>query len=139
MLRLELAVDANSLISALLGGRALQLLFNPLFLYATTERTTWEVKRYISVIAERLGIAEIEVLNTFEDFPIMAYQSNLYSPALSRATNAIGHRDPKDIDILALAYHLRIPLWTQDLDLIDIEDIQTVTTQDLLAIIATNE
>ena len=111
MPRLELAVDANSLISALLGGRALQLLFNPLFLFATTERTTWEVKRYISVIAERLGIADIEVLNTFEDFPITAYQSYFYETAIGRATNAIGHRDPKDIDILALTYYLRIPLW----------------------------
>ena len=139
MPRLELAVDANSLISALLGGRALQLLFNPLFFFVTTERTTWEVKRYISVIAERLGIAEIEVLNTFEDFPIRAYQSYFYETAIGRATNAIEHRDPKDIDILALTYYLRIPLWTHDLDLIEIEDIQTVTTQDLLAIIATNE
>ena len=78
MPRLELAVDANPLISALLGGRALQLLFNPLFFFVTTERTTWEIKRYISVIAEQLGIAEIEVLNTFEDFPIRAYQSNFY-------------------------------------------------------------
>ena len=139
MLRLELAVDANPLVSALLDGQALKLLFSPLFLFFTTERTTWEVKRYIPVISERLGIAEIEIFNTFDSFPIMAYQSNLYSPALSRATNAIGHRDSKDIDILAIAYHLRITLWTHDLDLIEIEDIQTVTTQDLLTIIATNE
>ncbi len=136
MPRLELAVDANPLISALLGGRALQLLFNPLFFFVTTERTTWEVKRYISVIAERLGIAEIEVLNTFEDFPIRAYQSYFYEIAIGRATNAIGHRDPKDIDILALTYHLGTPLWTHDADLQTIEGIQTVTTQDLFAIIA---
>lgn len=136
MPRLELAVDANPLISALLGGRALQLLFNPLFFFVTTERTTWEVKRYISVIAERLEIAEIEVLNTFEDFPIRAYQSYFYETAIGRATNAIGHRDPKDIDILALTYHLGTPLWTHDADLQTIEGIQTVTTQDLFAIIA---
>ena len=139
MPRLELAVDANPLISALLGGQALKLLYSPLFLFVTTERTTWEVKKYIPEIAERLEISEIEMLETFEDFPLVAYQSDLYSSALSRAKNRIGLRDPKDVDILALVYHLRTPLWTQDLDLIDIEDIQTITTQDLLIVIATNE
>lgn len=139
MPRLELAVDANPLISALLGGQALKLLYSPLFLFATTERTTWVVKKYIPEIAERLEISEIEMLETFEDFPLVAYQSDLYSSALSRARNKIGPRDPKDVDILALAYHLGTLLWTHDLDLIDIEDIQTITTQDLLTIIATNE
>ena len=139
MPRLELAVDANPLISALMGGQALKLLYSPLFLFVTTERTTWEVKKYIPEIAERLEISEIEMLETFEDFPLVAYQSDIYSPALSQAKNKIGLRDPKDVDILALAYHLGTPLWTHDLDLIDIEDIQTITTQDLLTVIATNE
>ena len=139
MPRLELVVDANPLISALLGGQALKLLYSPLFFFATTERTTWEVKKYIPEIAARLEISEIEMLETFEDFPLVAYQSDLYSSALGRAKNKIGLRDLKDVDILALAYHLGTPLWTHDLDLIDIEDIQTITTQDLLTVIATNE
>ena len=44
---MKLVVDANIFISALTGGKAAELLFNPNFDLLTTERTTWEVKKYI--------------------------------------------------------------------------------------------
>ena len=43
---MKLVVDANIFISALIGGKAAELLFNPNFELLTTERTTWEVKKY---------------------------------------------------------------------------------------------
>ena len=132
---LELAVDANPLISALLGGRAFQPLFSGLFQCATTERTTWEVKRYIPMIADRSGVLAGDVLSLFETFPLMAHQSGFYEASIARATRQIGDRDPKDIDILALTYRMGVPLWTEDQDLQDVEDIQTVTTDDLCALI----
>ena len=89
MPRLELAVDANPLISALLGGQALKLLYSPLFLFVTTELTTWKVKKYIPEIAERLEISEIEMLETFEDFPLVAYQSDLIALLLMEITSRI--------------------------------------------------
>jgi len=46
LVRLEVIVDANPLVSALLGGRALSILLD-FFRFVTTERTTWEVKRYL--------------------------------------------------------------------------------------------
>ena len=45
---MKLVVDANIFISALIGGKAADLLFNPNFDLLTTERTTWEVKKYIT-------------------------------------------------------------------------------------------
>ena len=42
---MKLVVDANIFISALIGGKAAALLFNPNFDLLTTERTTWEVKK----------------------------------------------------------------------------------------------
>lgn len=133
--RLELVVDANPLVSALLGGQSLRVLFSSLFRCVTTERTTWEVKRYIPMIAERSDVPEAEVLALFETFPLMAYQSSFYEAYSALATERIGGRDPKDIDILALAYRLRTPLWTEDHDLQGLNDIQTVTTEELRQII----
>ena len=133
--RLELVVDANPLISALLGGVAFELLFSPLFRCVTTERTTWEVKRYIPMIAERSGVPEADVLALFETFPLTAHQSSFYEEHLSLATTNIGARDPKDIDILALTYRLGTSLWTADPDLRDIEDIHTISTEELREIL----
>ena len=137
--RLELVVDANPLISALLGGQALQLLFSSLLHCVTTERTTWEVKRYIPMISERSGEPEEEVLALFEMFPLTAYQSSFYEEHMVLATERIGERDPKDIDILALTYRLKAPLWTADRDLQDLDDIQTVTTGELHQILSREE
>ena len=49
---MKLVVDANIFISALIGGKAAELLFNPDFDLLTTERTTWEVKKYLPQLAE---------------------------------------------------------------------------------------
>lgn len=134
--RLELVADANPLISALLGGQAFQLLFSGLLRCVTTERTTWEVKRYIPMISEQSGVPEAEVLALFEMFPLIAYQSSFYEDHITLATERIGKRDPKDIDILALTYRLKTPLWTADRDLRDLADIQTVTTGELHRILS---
>lgn len=133
--RLELAVDANPLVAALLGGQSLRMLFSPLLRCVTTERTTWEVKRYIPMIAERSGVSEAEVLSLFETFPLMAYQSSFYEAYIALATERIGERDPKDVDILALVYRLKTPLWTEDQDLQGLDDIQTIATEELRQII----
>ncbi len=49
---MKLVVDANIFISALIGGKAAELLFNPNFDLLTAERTTWEVKKYLPQLAE---------------------------------------------------------------------------------------
>jgi predicted nucleic acid-binding protein len=134
-IRLEVVVDATSLISALLGGRAIQVLFSDLFQCITTERTTWEVKRYIPTIADRSGVAENEVLYLFETFPLTAYQSAFYEAQMDHAARQVGERDSNDIDILALTYQTGAPLWTADRDLLEVADIQTVTTDDLWVLV----
>ena len=49
-----LVVDATPLLSALIGGSALPVLFDVRFRFITTEKTTWEVKRYIPRVVDRL-------------------------------------------------------------------------------------
>ena len=62
--------------------------------------------------------------------------SSFYEAHVVLATERIGARDPKDIDILALTYALRAPLWTADQDLRDLDDIQTVITRELYQILS---
>ena len=50
---MKLVVDANIFISALIGGKASEFLFNPNFDLLTMERTTWEVKNTLYAIPEK--------------------------------------------------------------------------------------
>lgn len=131
MARLELVVDANPLISGLLGGTAFKVIFSDLFQCVTAEHTTWEVKKYIPMISARSGVSEEDILFVFETFPLTAHQASFYDTCMKRAEEQISHRDPKDVDILALTYRLKTPLWTEDLDLQNVQDIQTVSTEEL--------
>jgi len=125
-------VDANILISALLGGKSHRILFDSQFHFIATERTTWEVKRYIPFLARKLGLAELEILSAFESLPITAYQSRYYSEYLPRAHTLSGGRDEKDVDILALALTAGAPLWSQDRDFEHIEEIVWITTEEMM-------
>ena len=53
-----------------------------------------------------------------------------YAGSVARARKLIGRRDPDDVDILALALHLKIPLWSND----DFQeaDVERYTTAQLL-------
>jgi predicted nucleic acid-binding protein len=56
---MKLVVDANIFISALIGGKAAELLFDPNFDLLTTERTTWEVKKYLIQNRRRHGTCQV--------------------------------------------------------------------------------
>ena len=44
----------------------------------------------------------------------------------------IGKRDPKDVDILALALKFDAPVWSEDKDFSGIEEIELYRTSDML-------
>ncbi len=111
-----IVVDANVMLSALLGGHAARLIVHPAVQFVTTERTTWEVKKYIPCVAAKLRLDEADILEAFEAMPIVAYQPAVYDRCLPEAQRLIGARDPKDVDILALAFALDAPLWSSDRD-----------------------
>jgi predicted nucleic acid-binding protein len=48
-----------------------------------------------------------------------------------RALKRIGSRDPDDAELLALALHLRIPVWSNAKDF-EISGVELFTTEDLL-------
>jgi len=132
---MKLVVDANIFISALIGGKAAELLFNPNFDLLTTERTTWEVKKYLPQLAEYTEDTSAHLLYLFELIPVRACQSKEYETSLSTAQLLIGDRDPFDADILALTLETGVPLWSNDADFEDIDDITLFKTEDVMELV----
>lgn len=129
-------VDANQLIGALLGGRALDIIYSERFHFFTTERKTWEVKRYIPFIASKVGVSEEDILRAFELFPVVACQDTFFNDHIPRAFELIGARDPTDVDLLALALRLQYPVWSHDQDFLDLKVVEVIATEELLAHLA---
>lgn len=135
-----LIVDANPLLSALLGGAALPILCDPEFRFITTEKTTWEVKRYIPKIVEKLRTAgktawtDGRLERLFHQLPVAAFGDDFYGSFLPEARRLIEHRDPEDIDLLALALQTKLPLWTEDRDFDSIPGIEIIRTSDLIQV-----
>jgi len=132
---MKLVVDANIFISALIGGKAADLLFNPNFDLLTTERTTWEVKKYLPQLAEYTEGTSAHLLYLFELIPVRACQSEEYETSLSTARLLIGDRDPCDVDILALTLETGVPLWSNDSDFEKIDEIALLKTEDVLELV----
>ncbi len=132
---MKLIVDANVFISALIGGKAAELLFNPNFELLTTERTTWEVKKYIPKLAAYTEESPEDLLLLFELIPARACQSKEYESSLSTAQRYIGDRDPFDVDILALTLETGAPLWSNDSDFENIENISLFKTKDIIDLV----
>ena len=70
-----IAVDANPIISSLLGGRARIVLFSRQFESITTEHTTWDVKKYVPQFSARTDIPEKELHQNLVRMPIVAKTS----------------------------------------------------------------
>ena len=51
--------------------------------------------------------------------PVTIVERTAYASAIPEATRRIGHRDPDDVEILALALHLGVPVWSNDNDFED--------------------
>ena len=132
---MKLVVDANIFISALIGGKAAELLFNPDFDLLTTERTTWEVKKYLPQLAEYTEDTSAHLLYLFELIPVRACQSKEYEKSLSAARIIIGVRDPCDVDSLALTLEIGVPLWSNDADFEKINEITLFKTEDVIELV----
>lgn len=128
-----LIVDANPLISALLGGAARRVIFSGRFSFHSTQHTLFEVEKYLSWLARKLDRSELDLFREFQLLPVTAYQPIEYESMLSNASLLIGNRDPKDVPVLALTLQLGYPLWTEDRDFDGLPGILVRRTAELLA------
>ena len=92
-----------------------------------------EIRRYIPTIARKLGTREEFLEYTPELLPLTLYPPKAYRRVLVEARLRIAHRDPDDVDVLALCLYVGLPLWSNDRDFED-ANVVTLTSAELLAL-----
>jgi len=128
----RLVADANVLLAAVLGGRAKLVLDHPdVTEVLTAGETLGEVQEYAGSLARKKRLAEDLVLLAVATLPVTVVEREDYAASISEASRRIGKRDPKDVEILALAIALRVPLWSNDKD-VEGTGVELYTTEDLL-------
>ena len=129
----KLVVDANPILSALLGGKAKRLFFeSSITEFAVTGSALEEVTSYIPRMAQKQEVSPAFLHYALDLLPLTVYGPKAYRQSVKKAKIQIAHRDPRDVEILALTLELERPLWTNDKDFED-TTIQTFTTAELLA------
>ncbi len=119
----KLVVDANPILSALLGGKAKRLFFESgITEFAVADTAIEEVRRYLPKMTEKLGVSLDFLSYALGLLPLTICSRKIYGRSLKTAQIQIAHRDRSDVEILALTLTLKRPLWTK-----------TITTAELLA------
>lgn len=115
-MKIIIVVDANIILSALLGGKPSSILFDGRFQFVTTEFTLKEVEKYLPRMEKKLDIPEEKFHSLLNKLPVQICNKDFYKNKLKEAYKMMAHIDEKDIDILALALQLETYLWSQDKD-----------------------
>ena len=115
-MRIRIVVDANVILSALLGGKPSIILFDSRFDFVTTEFTMDEVRKYLPKLSKKLMLDQKELKDSLNQIPLRIYSKLFYQTELKKAEDMISHIDPKDTNILALAIKFETYLWSQDKD-----------------------
>jgi predicted nucleic acid-binding protein len=133
----RLVADANVLLSAVLGGRAKLVFGQPgVEEVLTTAFTLGEVQEYAEQLARAKRLSLDTVLLAAATLPVTIVERHVYSESLPEAERRIGQRDPEDADVLALALHLKVPVWSNDRDF-EGTGVERYTTAQLLRKLST--
>jgi predicted nucleic acid-binding protein len=128
----RLVADANVLLSAVIGGRAalalrhekVEQVFAPAAAYD-------EVFEYLPSLAKKKRLELDTLLLACAALPVTVVERAEYQDKLPTAKRRIGKRDPDDVDVLALALVLEVPVWSNDNDFED-AGVVWYTTAELL-------
>jgi predicted nucleic acid-binding protein len=128
----RLAADANVLLSAVVGGRARDVLTHAgVEEVLTTAATLGEVQEYLAHLARKKRLALDTVLLAAASLPVTVVQRPAYAAKVAEATRRLGRRDPDDVERLALALSADVPVWSNDNDFEE-ADVEWYTTAKLL-------
>lgn len=134
----RLAVDANVILSALIGGQARRAFVSTAVgSFHTAEAVLAEVRRYLPVLAHKysLDVGLLEL--TLASLPVDFHPEAFYAEYLEEAARRVGARDPDDVHLLALALKLDAPIWSNDQDFAQ-AGVEWWTTAQLLAALDQN-
>ncbi len=117
----KLAVDANPILSAIIGGKARSVFLNAARTsFYTTLFNFKEVEKYIPILASKRSLPLDDLYLALSTLPVSVCDVEFYKNALKKAESLIGDRDPDDIHLLGLALKLSCPIWSNDKDFDDV-------------------
>ena len=129
---MQLVADANVLLSAVIGGRAALALRHDKVEQVFTPAVAYdEVFEYLPSLAKKRRLELDTLLLACAALPVTVVDRSEYQGKLSAARRRIGKRDPDDVDVLALALTLNLPVWSNDNDFED-SGVEWHTTAELL-------
>ena len=129
---MQLVADANVLLSAVIGGRAALVLRHEQVEQVFTPAAAYdEVFEYLGPLATKKRLRLDTLLLTLAALPITVVGRSEYEDHVPEAERRIGKRDLDDVDVLALALDLNLPVWSNDNDFED-ADVEWHTTAELL-------
>ena len=132
-MNIVIVVDANVILSALLGGSARFILFKREIEFITTDFTIKEIKKYLDVVATKSKVSKKEIIRALSLLPIKVYPNSFYRTHFKKAKELINSIDSKDADILALTLKLNTYLWSEDRHFEEIKDqIKLLKTENLI-------
>lgn len=102
----------------------------------TTRVTLGEVRWHLAEFAERYKL-DIDDLHEITDkLSVVIHEPGEYLSHLAEARRYLGHRDPDDVGLAALALKLNIPVWSNDNDFRELP-LPVYTTAQLLRALGT--
>ena len=117
----KLAVDANPILSAVIGGKARSVFLEADHIsFYTTLFNFKEVEKYIPALASKRFLPLDALYLALSTLPISVCDVEFYKDTLKKAESLIGDRDSDDIHLLSLALKLSCPIWSNDRDFDDI-------------------
>ena len=129
---MQLVADANVLLSAVIGGRAALALRHDKVEQVFTPAAAYdEVFEYLPSLAKKKRLELDTLLLACAALPVTVVERSEYQEKLSTAKRRIGKRDPDDVNVLALALTLNLPVWSNDNDFED-SGVEWHTTAELL-------
>jgi predicted nucleic acid-binding protein len=129
--------DANVLLSAVLGKAALRVFSEYRIPVHTTLFNAAEVLEYLPRLSAKYRIPLDALQLQWRLLPVRMHTQDSYERHFHAAQELLASRDPDDAHPLALARALRLPLWSNDSDLVDL-DIGCYTTARLLKILSSS-
>ncbi|MBU4299165.1 PIN domain-containing protein [Patescibacteria group bacterium] len=113
-MKIRIVVDANIIISALLGGKPRFILFDSKFEFITVEFTLKEVEKHIPLISEKSRISEKEIREGINLLPLKIIATLECQDYFKEAAEIMKDIDKNDIEILALYLKEKTYLWSED-------------------------
>ena len=135
-----LAIDANPIIAALLGGKAKKVILRLASSGSQLITTEWnaaEVREYIPALSRQYHLNMDDLYDELIALPIAIAPRSEYEDQMPDALARIGSIDKDDADLLALALKQKCPIWTNDSDFTDPRvNVQIYKTADLIELLA---